>query len=106
LKSCGALVALPLALCRARRASATDVPNPAGVVTAVSASLRACSEAADGMAQLQDEGQYVGDEYMVVDFEDDAEDQLQAARDRNSLYSDSDDEIDVVSRFGIWPGLC
>jgi hypothetical protein len=58
------------------------------------------------MAQLQDEGQYVGDEYMVVDFEDDAEDQLQAARDRNSLDSDSDDEIDVVSRFGIWPGLC
>jgi hypothetical protein len=49
------------------------------------------------MAQLQDDGQYVGDEYMV-DFEDDADDQLQAARDRNSLDSDSDDEIDVVSR--------
>ena len=58
------------------------------------------------MAQLHDEGQYVGDEYMVVDFEDDAEDQLQAARDRNSLDSDSDDEIDVVSRFGLGLGLC
>lgn len=71
------------------------------------------------MAQLQDDGQYVGDEYMVVDFEDDADDQLQAARDRNSLDSDSDDEIDVVSGHYlgfyriperlcgyVWDGLC
>lgn len=50
------------------------------------------------MAQLQDDGQYVADEYMAVDFEDDADDQLQAARDRNSLDSDSDDEIDVMSK--------
>lgn len=49
------------------------------------------------MAQLQDDGQFVGDEYMVVDFEDDADDQLQA-RERNSLDSDSDDEIDVMSK--------
>lgn len=47
------------------------------------------------MAQLQDDGQHMGDEYMV-DFEDDAEDQLQAARERNSLDSDSDDDNDVV----------
>lgn len=47
------------------------------------------------MAQLQDDGQYVGDEYMV-DFEDDAEDQLQAARESNLLDSDSDDDSDVV----------
>ncbi|XP_024386756.1 uncharacterized WD repeat-containing protein C2A9.03 isoform X2 [Physcomitrium patens] len=49
------------------------------------------------MAQLQDDGQYVGDEYMV-DFEDDAEDQLQAARESNLLDSDSDDDSDVMSK--------
>lgn len=35
-------------------------------------------EAVDVRAQLQDDGQYMGDEYMV-DFEDEVEDQLQAA---------------------------
>lgn len=58
------------------------------------------------MAHLHDDGQYVGDEYMVVDFEDDAEDQLQAARDRNSLDSESDDEVDVVSRSALRLGVC
>lgn len=57
------------------------------------------------MAHLQDDGGYGADEYMVVDFEDDAEDQLQAARDRNSLDSDSDDEIDLVSRFRALSGF-
>lgn len=77
------------------RALAIDSQN---LVTGVSTSLHACSKSVDEMAQLQDDGQYGGDEYMMVDFEDDADDQLQAARDRNSLDSDSDDEIDVVSR--------
>lgn len=48
--------------------------------------------------QQQDDVQYVGDEYMV-DFEDDAEDQLQAGRERDSLDTDSEDD-DVVSH--VW----
>lgn len=104
-ESCRAGCHFFLTLCLVRRACAIDVHNPASAVTGVSSSLRACSETADAMAHLHDDGQYVGDEYMVVDFEDDAEDQLQAARDRNSLDSDSDDEIDVVSRLGLRLGL-
>lgn len=60
--------------------------------------MHSFSDTSNGMAQLQDDGQYVADEYVAMDFEDDADDQLQAARDRNSLDSDSDDDIDVVSR--------
>lgn len=81
-----------------------DTRRLSSQLTGVSASLFACSKAVVEMAQLQEDGQYVGDEYMVVDFEDDADDQLQAARDRNSLDSDSDDEIDVVSRLGCYFG--
>lgn len=47
------------------------------------------------MAQLQEDAHYMGEDYMV-DFEDDAEEQLLIMERRNSLDTDSDDDNDVV----------
>lgn len=55
--------------------------------------LQRLFRAATEMAELEDDVQHMGDEYMV-DFEDDAEDLLQAGE-RNLLDTDSDDN-DVV----------
>lgn len=51
--------------------------------------LQRLFKSAKEMAELQDDVQHMGDEYMV-DFEDDAEDLLQAGE-RNLLDTDSDD---------------
>lgn len=55
--------------------------------------LQRLFRAATEMAELEDDVQHMGDEYMA-DFEDDAEDLLQAGE-RNLLDTDSDDN-DVV----------
>lgn len=49
------------------------------------------------MAQLQEDAHYMGEDYMV-DFEDDAEEQLLIMERGNSLDTDSDDDNDVMSK--------
>lgn len=47
------------------------------------------------MAQVQEDVHYMGEDY-IVDFEDDAEEQLLTMQRTNSLDTDSNDDNDVV----------